>query len=100
MASADIPPKVQQRCRIAEIVQYSCENTEAGQLHCFPIPRIFRMCPGRPAVEITRFVNIDLETGAVEIPPADQALPKAKVWRDVVTFPPEEEKSTPNGRPD
>lgn len=79
-------------CQIAEIVQYMCdlENLENGrsQVHCFPIPRIFRMsvlnshtqtllliwmnvpsCSGRPAVEITKFVNINEITGEVEVPP-------------------------------
>lgn len=35
------------KCRIAEIVQFTCqtENQPNGQVqnHCFPIPRIFRM---------------------------------------------------------
>jgi hypothetical protein len=73
-------------CRLTEIVQYECEFS-SKQLHCYPIPRIFRMlhesafysvkyltetlpsCRNRPAVEITRSVNIDMNTGAVEIPP-------------------------------
>ncbi|KXN84117.1 hypothetical protein AN958_00442 [Leucoagaricus sp. SymC.cos] len=60
-------------CRIAEIVQYSCnvERDANGnpQTHCFPIPRIFKLCRGRPAVEITKLVDIDLATGEVIIPP-------------------------------
>ncbi|OBZ78297.1 hypothetical protein A0H81_02441 [Grifola frondosa] len=56
-----------EKCRLAEIVQYSCdaEVTSEGQpqLRCWPIPRIFRICPGRPAVELTRFVDVDAQTG-------------------------------------
>ncbi|ETW75871.1 hypothetical protein HETIRDRAFT_244204, partial [Heterobasidion irregulare TC 32-1] len=75
-------------CQIAEILQYSCDlqSGEDGrpQFHCFPVPRIFRICPGRPAIEITRTVKIDIATGEVNIPPeSSQYLPKGKVWRDV-----------------
>jgi hypothetical protein len=43
----DLPDKsLQGKCRIAEIVQYTC-NVEtfkgSTQLTCFPIPRIFKM---------------------------------------------------------
>ncbi|KZP28093.1 hypothetical protein FIBSPDRAFT_689460, partial [Athelia psychrophila] len=77
------------KCRIAEIVQYTCDLEKEGngrqRVHCFPIPRIFRICPGRPAVEITKFVNINEHTGETEIPAAaSESLPKAKPWRDVV----------------
>ncbi|KAI0321413.1 hypothetical protein OF83DRAFT_311448 [Amylostereum chailletii] len=98
-----VPPK----CRIAEIVQYSCEAQMDAygrpQLNCFPFPRILRICEGRPAVEITRQVDIDVATGEVHIPTdaryvvllsslvcvfwtgiCSQKLPRAKVWRDIV----------------
>lgn len=80
------------KCRIAEILQYSCDwSKEDNRINCLPFPRIFRMsvqtfcfkefvplilgipsCPGRPAVEITRQVKVDIKTGEVEIPPEVQ----------------------------
>ncbi|KAF9456870.1 hypothetical protein BDZ94DRAFT_1176770 [Collybia nuda] len=74
-------------CQIAEIVQYTCEIESNGGMNCFPIPRIFRLCSGRPAVEITRLVNIDMETGEVEVP-ADPSkiIVKGKAWRDVTRY--------------
>ncbi|KAI0047697.1 hypothetical protein FA95DRAFT_1454891, partial [Auriscalpium vulgare] len=89
--SSGKPAKQLSPCRIAEVLQFSCdlEATHTGrpQYHCFPIPRLFRICPGRPAVEITRFVDINLSTGEVDIPPeSHHNLPKAKVWRDIIRY--------------
>ncbi|EIN08794.1 hypothetical protein PUNSTDRAFT_52272 [Punctularia strigosozonata HHB-11173 SS5] len=73
-------------CRIFEILQYNCEPEGTGY-HCFPISRIFRICDGRPAIEITRFVDVDVKTGAVELPSdPSQILPKGRPWRDVVRY--------------
>ncbi|KAJ6610990.1 hypothetical protein B0H10DRAFT_2058022 [Mycena sp. CBHHK59/15] len=77
------------KCRIAEITQYSCvpKRNRLGRpmVHCTPIPRLFRICPGQPAMEVTRVLNIDLTTGFVEMPKAlGQKLPNGKAWRDVV----------------
>ncbi|KZT68895.1 hypothetical protein DAEQUDRAFT_305463 [Daedalea quercina L-15889] len=79
------------KCRLAEIVQYTCdiEVGERGEphVHCWPMPRIFRICPGRPAVELTRFVQMDMSTGEVHLPPeASQQLPKGKPWRDIIRY--------------
>ncbi|KAH8116143.1 hypothetical protein DFH11DRAFT_1264501 [Phellopilus nigrolimitatus] len=72
------------KCQIHEILQHICEiKTEKGapEVHCFPIPRIFRICPNRPAVEITRSVTIDSATGEVILPTdATTVLPKGKPW--------------------
>ncbi|KAI0070761.1 hypothetical protein K474DRAFT_1607774 [Panus rudis PR-1116 ss-1] len=75
-------------CRIAEILQYSCDEEEVTsgtpRFHCWPLIRIFRICPGRPAVELTRLVNVNSSTGAIELPsPSSQQLPKGKPWRDI-----------------
>ncbi|EMD34799.1 hypothetical protein CERSUDRAFT_54517 [Gelatoporia subvermispora B] len=87
MAQSSIAPQPG-KCRIAELVQYSCgdEANSKGerQFHCWPIPRIFRICPGRPAVELTRYAEVDVNTGEVTIPPESRrVLPKGKQWRDV-----------------
>ncbi|KAH9974027.1 hypothetical protein BGW80DRAFT_1171073 [Lactifluus volemus] len=78
-----------QECRIAEILQFSCEIEPIGngsqQFHCFPLPRFFRLCRGHPAVEVTRLVNVDPSTGEVNVPSdVAQRLPKAKRWTDVI----------------
>jgi len=65
-------------CRLAEIVQYHCVARENV---CYPIPRIFRLCPGQAAVEITTVVSMDLETGDVVIPrDLERKLPTGKPW--------------------
>ncbi|EKM56541.1 uncharacterized protein PHACADRAFT_92606 [Phanerochaete carnosa HHB-10118-sp] len=89
--SATTTPETK-KCRIAELVQYSCEREEDAsgnsQFHCWPIPRVFRICTGRPAVEITRYVDADVTTGEIKLPPqASQQLPKGKPWRDVQRYP-------------
>ena len=39
------------KCRLAEIVQYKCDfdvgQEGEPQMHCWPVPRIFRMCVSR-----------------------------------------------------
>ncbi|KAK0211493.1 hypothetical protein IW262DRAFT_369174 [Armillaria fumosa] len=74
-------------CQIAEIVQYSCKpgkNKEGKQaVDCLPIVRLFRICAGRPAVEITRVVTIS-DQGEVIIPRnIDKILPKGKPYNEI-----------------
>ncbi|KAG1738134.1 uncharacterized protein EDB91DRAFT_466132 [Suillus paluster] len=76
------------KCHLLEIVQYTCEPEElpSGEVRprCFPLPRIFRICPDRPAVEITKLLKIDLKTGEIEMPhESSDLLPKGKHWRDI-----------------
>ncbi|KAF8126218.1 hypothetical protein EV363DRAFT_1157022 [Boletus edulis] len=85
--SQDHSPEPRSKCRLLEIVQYSCEleKVSSGEVgtHCFPFSRIFQICPHRPAVEITRYITIDAKTGEIEIPDGQSSLPKGKPWRDV-----------------
>ncbi|KAJ6571859.1 hypothetical protein B0H19DRAFT_1131601 [Mycena capillaripes] len=79
---------LENKCRIAEIMQYSCnpKKNRLGryEVHCVPIPRLFRICPDRPAVEVTRVLNVDLTTGHVKLPQTlGEKLPKGKLWHDV-----------------
>ncbi|KAI8986751.1 hypothetical protein BD414DRAFT_440212 [Trametes punicea] len=87
MASESADVKSPRTCRLAEIVQYHCDpphDPADPQWHCLPVIRIFRICKDRPAVELTRFVQVNVETGAVHIPSqSSQVLPKGKPWRDV-----------------
>ncbi|KAF9240479.1 hypothetical protein BU15DRAFT_45785, partial [Melanogaster broomeanus] len=68
-------------------VQYSCEPAKLPsaelRLHCFPILRIFKICPNQPAVEITTSTTIDMKTGEIEIPAENSTFPKGKPWRDI-----------------
>ncbi|KII91134.1 hypothetical protein PLICRDRAFT_37830 [Plicaturopsis crispa FD-325 SS-3] len=84
------------KCLLTEIVQFTCEAPALvnGQpkVHCFPVPRIFKTCPGRPAVEITTLVDIDLKTGEIDVTPeASETHPKARLWRDVTRYPSEDD---------
>ncbi|TDL24561.1 hypothetical protein BD410DRAFT_767062 [Rickenella mellea] len=87
--------KTPDKCQIYEILQWSCDpakeiesQSDPNTVQCYPLPRIFRICPGRPAIEITRFVNIDPQSGQAEIPPENiNILPKAKPWWDIVRYP-------------
>ncbi|KAH9990981.1 hypothetical protein BJV74DRAFT_772436 [Russula compacta] len=83
------PAEVRNGCRIAEILQFLCEIQPRGygfqQFHCFPVPRLFMLCQGEPAVEITRVVKMDPSTGEVNVSEdVVQQLPKAKLWKDII----------------
>lgn len=82
-------PDESRKCRILEIVQYSCgtETNQRGEIvpHCFPIPRLFKLCPGRPAVEVTTISNIS-EAGEVEVPDDNAELPRGKLWQEVRVY--------------
>lgn len=77
-------------CALVEILQHTCPFEQVdgvGRYVCYPIPRIFRVyvdficslrlstsfpvnsrCKDKPAVELTKFVRIDMNTGQVELP--------------------------------
>ncbi|KAF9566472.1 hypothetical protein CPC08DRAFT_628352 [Agrocybe pediades] len=60
------------KCSIFEILQYTCPPSSKSLdgkplIRCYPLPRIFKMCPGHPAVEMTTFVDISKD-GEVTIP--------------------------------
>ncbi|KAH9477875.1 hypothetical protein JR316_0010107 [Psilocybe cubensis] len=94
------------KCVIAEIVQHTCslknERNGTPTFHCFPLPRILKLyelhhllafrssqflssCPGQPAVELTKFINIDMKSGEIDIPPnLSASSAKARAWKDVI----------------
>ncbi|CAE6422794.1 unnamed protein product [Rhizoctonia solani] len=84
------------KCRIAELEQFKCTPVvEPGgtRVYCTPIPRIFRICPNRPAVEITTLVDVDPLTGEwVITADAMNTLPRTTAWRDMSTSNPKTEK--------
>ncbi|KAI3627209.1 hypothetical protein CBS14141_001210 [Malassezia furfur] len=45
-------------CRLAELTQFHCQLLH-NRIMCQPVERIFRMCPRRPAVEVTHLVEYD-----------------------------------------
>ncbi|EFI26782.1 hypothetical protein CC1G_15705 [Coprinopsis cinerea okayama7 len=63
------------------------EETKRGKprLQCYQIPRIFRICPNKPAVEVTRFTDIHPRTGEVELERPPESI-RGKHWNDVVKF--------------
>ncbi|KJA21556.1 hypothetical protein HYPSUDRAFT_124972, partial [Hypholoma sublateritium FD-334 SS-4] len=78
-------------CRIAEIVQHSCEvvqdSTGTNIVECFPVLRFFQLCKGHPAVEITKFIEIDANDGGIEIPHGFRSDSiQGRPWRDVVRY--------------
>ncbi|KIM42127.1 hypothetical protein M413DRAFT_26942 [Hebeloma cylindrosporum] len=88
-------------CRIAEILQYTCVVKKSRVINmpprtvCYPIPRILKLCPGRPAVEITKFVELDAKTGEVEIPAGFSAdSVKGRPWREVIRYEEEADNNT------
>ncbi|CAO1628780.1 unnamed protein product [Sympodiomycopsis kandeliae] len=60
------PPK--EVCPLGEIIQYECElgNKKGTKILCSPISRIYRLCAGRPAVEVTHHVKFDEQGRAYE----------------------------------
>ncbi|KAI6148340.1 hypothetical protein BKA82DRAFT_4135673 [Pisolithus tinctorius] len=76
------------KCYFFEIEQYFCEmeqNQHGVTPHCFPTPRLFKMCPDRPAVEITNIAKINMQTGEIGMPEGRDDLPEGKLWREVRT---------------
>ncbi|KAF8198575.1 hypothetical protein BJ912DRAFT_845642 [Pholiota molesta] len=78
-------------CHIAEILQHTCipESNSQGQeiMQCFPILRIFKLCKGQPAVEITRFINVDPTNGAIEIPAGFKTeTVQGRSWREIERY--------------
>ncbi|KAI6046419.1 hypothetical protein EDC04DRAFT_1693267 [Pisolithus marmoratus] len=77
------------KCHFFEIVQYFCEmeQDQHGGVtpRCFPTPRLFKTCPRRPAVEITKIAKINLQTGEIGVPDESVDLPDGKPWQEVHT---------------
>jgi len=76
-------------CPLVEILQHTCPSEEVDGVRryvCYPIPRIFRVCEGKPAVEMTKFVHIDVNTGQVELPKC-HPVPQGKLWSQVKRYP-------------
>ncbi|CAE6338900.1 unnamed protein product [Rhizoctonia solani] len=75
------------KCRIAELEQFKCTpviEPNGTRVHCTPIPRIFRICPNRPAVEITTLVQTDPLSGEwIITSDAMNTLPRTTAWRDM-----------------
>ncbi|KAF8156712.1 hypothetical protein B0H34DRAFT_750515 [Crassisporium funariophilum] len=98
--ASDLSSPADSKCRIAEILQYSCElktESHSGRQisQCFPITRLFKMCPGLSAVEITKLVNIDMATGEVEIPAnISQNSIRARPWKEIVRYEQNDDRSS------
>ncbi|SPO25113.1 related to putative protein [Ustilago trichophora] len=72
----------QRNCRLAELTQYHCDF-HANRVVCQPIDRIFRICKGRPAVEVSHIVEFD-EDGKPYLPPhLSEAMPPSSHWHEL-----------------
>ncbi|TRM57485.1 hypothetical protein BD626DRAFT_574526 [Schizophyllum amplum] len=78
------------RCRIEEVSMFfECQPKKSpGQpprIDCSPVPRFFLLCEGSPALEVTRAVKTDADTGKpVLSTQLLRNLPSAKEWRQVI----------------
>ncbi|PWZ01578.1 hypothetical protein BCV70DRAFT_149832, partial [Testicularia cyperi] len=76
-------PSTPPGCKLAELVQYHCELRSKSRLVCQPLDRIFRICPGRPAVEVTHIVEFD-EHGKPYLPRhLEEAMPPSQHWHEL-----------------
>ncbi|KAL7415094.1 hypothetical protein BDY24DRAFT_383694 [Mrakia frigida] len=76
-------------CPMYDIVQFACQphfrydpktgaRLPGGTVTCYPVPRVFRKCPGMPAVDVSKvLMNND------GVFPTDQPLPKGQPWDTV-----------------
>ncbi|SPO32229.1 related to putative protein [Ustilago trichophora] len=72
----------ERNCRLAELTQYHCDY-HANRVVCQPIDRIFRICKGRPAVEVSHIVEFD-EDGKPYLPPhLSEAMPPSSHWHEL-----------------
>ncbi|SNX83554.1 uncharacterized protein MEPE_02261 [Melanopsichium pennsylvanicum] len=76
------PEKASDNCRLAELTQYHCD-LHKNRVVCQPIDRIFRICKGRPAVEVSHIVEFD-ESGKPHLPPhLSEAMPPSSHWHEL-----------------
>ncbi|SOV08982.1 putative protein [Ustilago sp. UG-2017a] len=69
-------------CRLAELTQHYCDF-HMNRAVCHPIDRIFRICKGRPAVEVSHIVEFD-EQGKPYLPPhLSEAMPPSSHWHEL-----------------
>ncbi|CAD6886069.1 unnamed protein product [Tilletia controversa] len=81
-ASSEVLPTkkpIKAKCTLSEILQYECEM-ERGRVQCFHIRRIFRICEGRPAVEVTHVVEFDDNNKPFLKPEFQTAMPPSSHW--------------------
>ncbi|CBQ71042.1 conserved hypothetical protein [Sporisorium reilianum SRZ2] len=75
-------PQPKPDCRLAELTQYHCD-LHTNRVVCQPIDRIFRLCKGRPAVEVSHIVEFD-EAGKPYLPDhLSEAMPPSSHWHEL-----------------
>ncbi|KAE8223007.1 hypothetical protein CF319_g3898 [Tilletia indica] len=67
-------------CVLREITQYDCDIRVNKGIRCFPARRIFRICEGRPAVEVTHVVEWDSNDKPILKPEFQTAMPPSSHW--------------------
>ena len=62
-------------CTLAELTQFHCQ-LQQRRILCYPVERVFRMCPRRPAVEVTHLVDYDAD-GKPHLPACFEGVAEA-----------------------
>jgi len=82
-----IPEKDRKGCVLQELTMFECDRElaeKAGIIKCYPIPRVFRVCPERPAIEVTSLAKFDEDTGKASLPEDHlDNLPQGRSWKEI-----------------
>ncbi|PWO00840.1 hypothetical protein FA09DRAFT_358194 [Tilletiopsis washingtonensis] len=70
-------------CRLAEILQWDCTLLPNEQFSCARMERVFRICAGRPAVEVTHVVELDDKERVVLPKRFQNAVPRSHHWKEL-----------------
>ncbi|PVG03388.1 hypothetical protein CPB86DRAFT_695707 [Serendipita vermifera] len=84
-AIADATPEnVRKDCQLQQFTMFDCDREvfeTRGTVKCYPVPRIFRVCKGYPAIEVTSLLHYKDPSGEPVLP-ADylKHLPRGDLW--------------------
>ncbi|KAG8839289.1 hypothetical protein FRC18_011996 [Serendipita sp. 400] len=74
-------------CSLEQLTQYDCDKEsfeKNGIVKCYPIPRVFRVCKDRPAVEVTALLRYKDPSGEPYLPEnCLEQLPIGKQWKQI-----------------
>ncbi|CAG7847161.1 SubName: Full=Uncharacterized protein {ECO:0000313/EMBL:CCA66734.1} [Serendipita indica DSM 11827] len=76
-------------CVLEQLTMFDCDRdilARTGIVKCYPIPRVFRVCPNRPAVEVTALLEYKDASGEPTLPPDYlKRLPKGYSWDQITS---------------
>ncbi|KIM34262.1 hypothetical protein M408DRAFT_19193 [Serendipita vermifera MAFF 305830] len=58
-------------CKLEQLTMFDCDKEtleKKGIIKCYPIPRVFRVCKNRPAVEVTSLLQYKDSSGDPVLP--------------------------------